>query len=214
MVKLLVVSDIHGNKAAAKWIGSVAEQEEADCVLVLGDINDLGSKDIANDILGHVEKEVYAIPGNCDPLTLPDTISEVAIDMHGKTADLEGFHLAGLGGSNITIFNTPFELDEDTIYKMLKPISKEGMILMVHVPPYGINDMIPSGLNVGSPSVLKIVNEFRPVLVLSGHIHEDYGIKHINGTTFVNPGPAKDGMYAVVEIDEGAVWARLFTVSS
>jgi Icc-related predicted phosphoesterase len=97
---------------------------------------------------------------------------------------------------------------------MLKPISKEGMILMVHVPPFGINDMIPSGLNVGSTSVLKIVEEFRPILVLSGHIHEDYGVEHLNGTTFVNPGPAKDGMYAIVEVDEGAVRARLFTVSS
>jgi Icc-related predicted phosphoesterase len=184
-----------------------------DCVLVLGDITDFGPNEVAEEILGPVERIIYAIPGNCDPLDLPDTISEVAIDMHGKTANLDGFHLAGLGGSNITIFHTPFELEEDVIYKMLKPISKERMILMVHVPPFGINDMIPSGLNVGSPSVLKIVEEFRPILVLSGHIHEDHGVKHLDGTTFVNPGPAKDGMYAIVEVDEGAVWAKLFTVS-
>ena len=212
-MKFLVVSDIHGNLAAADWMSSVAEAEDVDCVLALGDITDFGPNEVAEKILGSIERDVYAIPGNCDPLSLPDMISSVAIDMHGKTADLDGFHIAGLGGSNPTIFNTPFELDEDTIYKMLKPISKEGMILMVHAPPYGINDMIPSGLNVGSKSILKIVEEFRPILVLSGHIHEDYGIKHINGTTFVNPGPAKDGMYALVEVDEGAVKAELFTIS-
>lgn len=212
-MKFLVVSDIHGSIAAADWIGSVAEKEGVDSVLVLGDITDFGPEEVAERILGNVGKDVYAIPGNCDPLSLPETISSFAVDMHGRTAVLGGFHVAGLGGSNPTIFDTPFELDEETIYEMLRPISKKGMILMVHAPPYGINDMIPSGLNVGSKSVLRIVKEFEPILVLSGHIHEDYGIKHIGVTTFVNPGPAKDGMYALVEADSGAVKAELFTIS-
>ncbi|MDR2698772.1 MAG: metallophosphoesterase family protein [Candidatus Methanoplasma sp.] len=212
-MKFLVVSDIHGNLSATEWINSAAERENADCVLALGDITDFGPNDVAERILGPVKKDVYAIPGNCDPLDLPEFVSEFTTDMHGRTTELGGFHIAGLGGSNPTIFNTPFELDEDTIYNMLRPISREGMILMVHAPAYGINDMIPSGLHVGSTSILKIVEEFRPILVLSGHIHEDYGIKHIDGTTFVNPGPAKDGMYAVVEADGGAVKAMLYTVS-
>jgi len=212
-MKFLVVSDIHGNTAVTGWINSVAEEEDVDCVLVLGDITDFGPNEVAEKILGPIERDVYAIPGNCDPLSLPDTVSGVAIDMHGKTTDLDGFHVAGLGGSNPTIFNTPFELDEETIYRMLKPISKEGMILMVHAPPFGINDMIPSGLNVGSSSILRIVKEFKPILVLSGHIHEDYGVKHIDGATFVNPGPARDGMYALVEVDHGAVKAELFSIS-
>ncbi|MDR0508964.1 MAG: metallophosphoesterase family protein [Candidatus Methanoplasma sp.] len=212
-MKFLVVSDIHGNTAVTEWINSVAEGEDVDCILALGDITDFGPDEVAEKILGPIKRDIYAIPGNCDPLSLPETISNVAIDMHGRTARLNGFHVAGLGGSNPTIFNTPFELDEETIYRMLKPISKEGMILMVHAPPYGINDMIPSGLNVGSKSILRIVKEFHPILVLSGHIHEDYGVKHIEGTTFINPGPAKDGMYALVEVDEGAVSTRLFSVS-
>jgi len=212
-MKFLVVSDIHGNTAVTDWINSVAEEEDVDCILALGDITDFGPNEVAEKILGPVKRDIYAIPGNCDPLSLPDTISAVAIDMHGKTTKLDEFHVAGLGGSNPTIFDTPFELDEETIYEMLRPISKEGMILMVHAPPFGINDMIPSGLNVGSSSILKIVKEFRPILVLSGHIHEDYGVKHIDGTTFVNPGPAKDGMYALVEVDRGAVRAELFSVS-
>jgi len=214
MVKLLVVSDIHGSMAAAEWIGSVAEREDVDSVLVLGDITDFGPNEVAKEILGPVGRAVYAIPGNCDPLSLPETISEIAIDMHGKATYLDGFYLAGLGGSNITIFNTPFEMDDEEIYRLLKPISKEGMVLMVHVPPYGINDMIPSGLNVGSTGVLRIVKEFRPVLVLSGHVHEDHGVRHIDGTVFVNPGPAKEGRYAIVEIEEGKVRAKLFTVST
>ncbi|MCL2031915.1 MAG: metallophosphoesterase family protein [Methanomassiliicoccaceae archaeon] len=212
-MKFLVISDIHGNTAVTDWVNAAAEEEDVDCVLALGDITDFGPNEVAERILGPIGRDVYAIPGNCDPLDLPETVSNFATDMHGKTARLNGFHLAGLGGSNPTIFNTPFELGEEVIYNMLRPISEEGMILMVHAPPFGINDMIPSGLNVGSTSVLKIVKEFRPILVLSGHIHEDFGIKYAEGTTFVNPGPAKDGMYALIEMDEGAVTARLFRVS-
>ena len=211
-MKFLVISDIHGNTAVTDWANSVADEEDVDLIMVLGDVTDFGPEKVAEKILAPLERDVYSLPGNCDPPSVHETISGWTMDMHGKTADIDGFHIAGLGGSNISPFQTPFELDEDTIYSMLKPISKKGMILMVHAPPYGVNDMIPSGVNVGSRAILKIVDEFRPILVLSGHIHEDYGVKYINGTTFVNPGPAHDGMYAIVEIDDGAVKAELFTV--
>jgi Predicted phosphoesterases, related to the Icc protein len=209
-MRFLVVTDIHGNRSVSKWINSVAKENNIDYVLMLGDITDFGPNSIATDIIGNIKLGVYAIPGNCDPLDLPDTVSEVAIDMHGKSEYISDLYIAGLGGSNPTIFNTPFELSEDTIYERLKPISKKGMILMVHAPAYGFNDVIPSGLSVGSTAILRIVEEFDPLLVLSGHIHESVGIIEKNGTTFINPGPAKDGMYAIVDVKNGKVSAKLF----
>ncbi|MCL1810856.1 MAG: metallophosphoesterase [Methanomassiliicoccaceae archaeon] len=210
-MKLLVITDIHGNESVTGWINSVAEKENVDCVLILGDITDFGPDWVAEKILSSIKRKVYALPGNCDPLSIPGTLSSFAINMHGKTTVLDKFHVAGLGGSNPTPFGTPFELEEEVIYKMLKPISKEGMILMVHAPPYGINDKAPSGVSVGSKSILRIVNEFKPILVLSGHMHESRGIECVNGTTFVNPGPARDNLYALIEIDKsGTVKAELF----
>jgi Predicted phosphoesterases, related to the Icc protein len=209
-MRFLVVTDIHGNKAASKWINSAARENDVDYVLMLGDITDFGPNSVATDIISNIKLGVYAIPGNCDPLDLPDTISEVAIDMHGRSETIADLYIVGLGGSNPTIFNTPFELSEDTIYEKLKPISKKRMVLMVHAPAYGFNDVIPSGLNVGSTAILKIVEEFDPLLVLSGHIHESVGILEKNGTMFINPGPAKDGMYAIVDIKNGKVNAKLF----
>jgi Predicted phosphoesterases, related to the Icc protein len=212
-MKFLVATDIHGNLSVSEWINSEADKNNADYVLILGDITDFGPNQVAEDIIGPIDLDVYALPGNCDPLDLPKAISDICTDMHGKSTVIGGMHMAGLGGSNPTIFNTPFELDEDTIYKMLKPISKEGMILMVHAPAYGFNDVIPSGISVGSTSILKIVEEFHPILVMNGHIHESIGIIEKNGTTFVNPGPAKDGKYAIVEIVDEVVNAKLFSVS-
>jgi Icc-related predicted phosphoesterase len=209
-MKFLVVTDIHGKKSAADWINSRAKANGADCVIMLGDITDFGPEEVASELIDLIDLDVYAIPGNCDPLTLPSVIAAHGTDMHGRSVSIGGIHMAGLGGSNPTIFDTPFELSEDDIFAKLNPISKKGMVLMVHVPPYGINDMIPSGLNVGSRSVLKIVKKYKPLLVLSGHIHEAVGIVVKDGTTFINPGPAKDGRCAVVSVDNGKVEAKLF----
>ena len=88
--------------------------------------------------------------------------------------------------------------------------ASERMILMTHAPSYGILDQIPSGLSVGSPAVKEIVDKYHPILALSGHIHEAMGVVEQNGTTFVNPGPAKDGRFGVIEIVDGKVKAEIF----
>jgi Icc-related predicted phosphoesterase len=46
------------------------------------------------------------------------------------------------------------------------------------------------------------VEEFRPPLVLSGHIHEARGILERDGTIYLNPGAAKDGNSALLDIGE------------
>jgi len=209
-MKFLVITDIHGDTSVPDMVNSVSEEYDIDRILILGDITNFGPNEVAENIIGRISHKVYAIPGNCDPLDLPAAISGICTDMHGRSATVGGIHFAGLGGSNPTIFDTSFELDEETIYNMLKPISKKGMVLMVHAPAHGINDTIPSGLHVGSTSILKIVDEFEPRLVLSGHIHEAIGMRIRGKTVFINPGPAKDGRYAIVEMKNGGVSAELF----
>lgn len=208
-MKFLVITDLHQKRSALDWINAQIENNSIEFVLFLGDVTDFGTAQEAADIIASIKSKVYAIPGNCDPRDMPEGISSVAIDMHGKATDLEGYRLVGLGGSNITIFNTVFELTEDELYDGLKANATEGMILMTHVPPYGILDEIPSGLNVGSPAVKKIVDEFHPILALSGHVHEAIGVKASGGTVFVNPGPAKDGHCAIVEIIDKDVKVEL-----
>ena len=57
--------------------------------------------------------------------------------------------------------------------------------------------------------LFRSVEEFKPLLVLSGHIHEAVGIVVSDGTTFINPGPAMSGRCAVVGVEDGKVEARL-----
>lgn len=208
-MKFLVITDLHQKKSAVEWINAEIEKNSAEFVLFLGDVTDFGTGEDAADIISSIKSKVYVIPGNCDPRDLPLKISDVAVDMHGKSIDLDGYKLVGLGGSNITIFNTTFELTEEELYDGLDLISSEGMILMTHAPSHGILDEIPSGLNVGSPAVRRIVEKYHPVLALSGHIHEAIGVEKIGDTVFCNPGPARDGHCAAIEVIEGVVTVKL-----
>jgi len=208
-MRFLVITDFHQKRSKLELINLRIREYKPDFTLFLGDVTDMGTGEDAANIIRDIDSQVYVIPGNCDPRDMPKKISSVGHDMHGKGAEIAGQYFAGLGGSNITIFGTPFELTEDELYNGLKPISKKGMVLMTHVPSFGILDTIPSGQNVGSRSVKKIVEEFRPILALSGHVHEAIGAVEQEGTLFVNPGPAREGYCAIIDIENKKANAKL-----
>lgn len=210
-MRFLVLTDLHGKKSAMDWINPMIRDEKIDCVLFLGDAVELPTDaEESVKMIGMIECDsILALPGNIDSPKMLDTIETVAIDMHGKSRVIDGLYFAGFGGSNPTIFNTPFESSEEEIAEGLGRIAREGMILMVHAPPYGINDTIPSGLNVGSRAVREICERYHPKVVLSGHIHEAFGRQDIDGTVYVNPGPAKDGRCAIMDADGGNISIRI-----
>lgn len=213
-MRFLVITDLHQNTDMIDRFNGIIREKGAEFVLFLGDVTDFGTGEQAADIISRIESKVYVIPGNCDPLDLPEKIRDVAVDMHGNAADIGRYRLVGLGGSNITIFHTAFELEEEALYDGLKRNACEGMILMTHAPSVGILDEIPSGANVGSPAIKRIVDEYHPILALSGHIHEAIGCKVVDGTTFVNPGPAREGYCAIVDIADGKVDVELIGPAS
>jgi len=208
-MKFLLITDLHQNMSALDWINEEIDEYKVDFVVHLGDVTDMGTGKDAAEIIKKINSKVYVLPGNCDARDLPECVSSVAVDMHKKAVTINGYRIVGLGGSNKTIFDTPFELGEEEIYDSLKANAEKGMILMTHAPSEGILDEIPSGLHVGSPAIKRIVDEYQPILAMSGHIHEAIGCKVINGTTFVNPGPAKEGYSAIVTVDGGKVDVKM-----
>ena len=210
-MKFLVLSDLHGAKSELEWINPMIAEENVDYVLFLGDAVEMPSYNAQEsvDMISLIGSDrILAIPGNVDSPDLADVLDTVSENMHGKGKQIGDLYIAGLGGSNPTIFDTPFELQEEEIFAKLDPISKEGMILMVHAPAYGFNDVIPSGISVGSKAILDIVKKYRPKVVFSGHIHESYGMKECDGTVFINPGSVRDGRCAIVCIDGDNIDAR------
>src|SRR2546426_540627 len=85
--------------------------------------------------------------------------------------------------------------------RVLAAVMERGAILASHPPPFGHLDLVPGAGHVGSRSVARIVEKYRPRAVLCGHIHEAAGIVH-GEVTMINPGAAKDGRLGLVDVDE------------
>jgi len=208
-MKFLLITDLHQHKSAIDWINKAIEEYKVDFVIHLGDVTDMGTCADARALLSSIKSKVYVIPGNCDPVDMPENIEDIAVDMHGKKVTIEGRDLVGFGGGNISPFGTPFEMEDEDIYEGLKAIASEGMILMTHAPSYGYLDEIPGGIHVGCQAIRDIVDEYKPIIAMSGHIHEAIGCKKVGETIFVNPGPAKDGYYAIVTINGNEVDVKM-----
>lgn len=208
-MKLLVFTDLHQKTERIPWINGLVESEKPDAVLCLGDITNLGTTEEAVSIISQISGEKYVLPGNCDTWDVPKAISGIAHDMHGKSAEICGRYVVGLGGGTISPFNSPFELTEDEIASTLDPLARPNMILMTHAPGYDTFDHIPNGTPVGSRAIRRIIDLYEPILAVSGHIHEDIGIKNVGKTMCLNPGPAMDGHAAIVRIKGGTVDAEL-----
>ncbi len=74
--------------------------------------------------------------------------------------------------------------------------------MLTHMPAAGMNDLTRSGHHAGSEGIMRVVNEFAPILHISGHIHESRGRVISARTTFVNPGPSRHGNYANIKIGD------------
>ena len=202
-MRILAVADIHGASEAKKGINSQIVEYTPNIVVVCGDITQFGPPESAKDFLDGISLKTLAIPGNCDPRGVLEAIEDSqAIPLHGKKVELSGYTFVGLGGSNTTPFNTPFELTEDEMYTALDGLMQNGALLMVHAPSKGHLDRTVTSDDLGSQAIADIVSKFSPPLVISGHIHEARGVEREGKTTYVNPGPASRGYAAVIDLND------------
>ncbi len=199
-MRLLVLTDIHGRNRVITFANRLLREMTLDGVIVLGDITHFGPPSWAYEFLSQLSRPSYVVPGNCDPLGTLSEIERAATSLHRRKIRLDGWTLGGHGGSNPTIFNTPNEMPEEQIEAGLRPVMEKGMVLVVHCPPLGTLDLTSLNKHAGSVAISKLVGEFRPRVVLSGHIHEARGIVERDGTLHMNPGPAKDGFSGVLEL--------------
>jgi Icc-related predicted phosphoesterase len=83
-------------------------------------------------------------------------------------------------------------------------------VLVTHGPPRGIGDKSGySEVRGGDEELLRRVRQVRPRLHLFGHIHEDGGNWHVDGTTFVNCTTWECGRApTVIDVDERSVCVR------
>jgi Icc-related predicted phosphoesterase len=215
-MKIISFGDVH---MATRNLDRMAEVlRDTDLVIVSGDLTNFGGIDDARKVLDDVRRacsHVLALPGNLDRREVTPFLEAEGIALHGKGVVVDGIGIFGCGGSNITPFNTPTELTEDEIYETLRhghaAVQDRRPLLMVcHTPPYKTNcDRIVGGKAVGSTSARRFIEEVKPDLCISGHIHESAAIDAIGPTTIINAGPFKGGGYIVVHADGSRLEAKL-----
>ncbi|MDD1687044.1 metallophosphoesterase [Methanoregula sp.] len=197
MKDVLLIADLHGQFGK---IDSFLELSP-EAVFIAGDITNMGPVDSVEDVLARIDVPCFAVPGNCDPREILETLEHSdAVNMHGSSINLGKMTIVGVGGSNPTPFNTPFELTDKQIDDVLNSAMKKmektvHNVLLCHAPPYETLDK-PAGEHVGSQSIRKHMKDFD--LVCCAHIHEARGIMDVDGVKIVNPGPAMDGNCAMI----------------
>ena len=184
MVKALIFSDIHNDKAALERLMAI----EADAYFAAGDLVSWArGLDKMGEAMKHRSERVYVLPGN------HESASDIAAlcerfgfaDFHGATAEIGGVRFAGLGYSTVTPFDTPGEYGEDEIAERLeKFVPWKPQVLICHSPPLGTPlDRIKEGLHAGSRAVREFVEKHQPAHFFCGHVHEAEGVAIQMGAT-------------------------------
>lgn len=79
-----------------------------------------------------------------------------------------------------------FMWDDARRAELYPQIPKDCDIVINHSPAYGALDQILEGQNVGCQFLAERLAQINPRLVISGHIHEAYGVMQKDSTTYVN----------------------------
>jgi Icc-related predicted phosphoesterase len=153
---------------------------------------------------------IYFVPGNDDPLYLDKIFEFPFINLHAKQTDLtDQIAVLGLGGSTPTPWNTEREYSETQFEGFIAHahdarLNNRKLIFLLHCPPYGsgldlapalqkdfsyeLHLGMPRPIPVGSMAIRTAITELKPILALSGHVHESRGYTRLGSTLCINPG--------------------------
>lgn len=219
-MKILIISDIHGNNSAVARVRDKALKEHAEVLLICGDITHFGTIRATESILKELSfsSKVLFVHGNCDPIELSE-IKKIgnAENLHSRHVNIDGLNFIGSGGSLKTPFRTRTEYTEEQILKHLRKaslkISNQRVIVVSHDPPFDTKvDRLYSREHVGSHALREFILRRKPIIVTSGHIHEGRSIDKVGDSIVVNPGPAFKGYCALAQIKEKQVTVELSRV--
>jgi uncharacterized protein len=182
MARLLVFSDIHNDARALKKLMAV----DADYYFAAGDLVSWGrGLDQMGEIMQPRAARVYVLPGN------HESEADIAVfckkfgfvNFHGACLEIQGAHVAGLGYSSPTPFDTPGEYTEEEMASRLAKLG-DPSVLICHAPPLDTPlDRVHEGLHAGSRAVREFIEKHQPAHFFSGHIHEAEGVVIQMGVT-------------------------------
>ncbi len=184
-MKILVFADLHEDMEAFEVLKEKSRQVEI--ILGSGDYSLFGHnlRKILQKING-LGKKCYLIHGNHESVEEMESAIKGFENLefiHKKQVKHKKHTITGYGGDGFSDFDEEAEQFFSTMHT-------KGGIILFHGPPFGtLLDDVGYG-NVGNESYTKIIEEQKPILVICGHIHENFGkTDKLGETILINPGP-------------------------
>ena len=118
------------------------------------------------------------------------------IVLNNETITIEGIKIWGCPAlpsnqDNWAFHFTSFQ-ESDNTFKEINDID----IMITHSPPYGILDIVSSGINIGNEEmVVHVTDRIRPKLCLFGHVHRPGNFINEHGTHFYNVAMCNDTLF-------------------
>ena len=189
-MKLLLFGDVHSNKSYVDTI--IKKSKNVDLLVCVGDISMFQShmKAVLKD-LNSIGKKILMLPGNHE---IEEDLEEACqkfeniIYLHKDHFEIDDFIFFAYGSGGFAQEDRRFEKLSKKWEKLINQNNKA--ILLTHGPPYktALDKMGRS--YVGCKSYNKFIEKVKPILAVSGHIHESFQkTDKIGDTVLINPGP-------------------------
>lgn len=201
MKKIIVISDTHGkHDKLTNDINEIINETPLDrdntFIIHAGDVSNVGKQhEIKNflDWFVHFDvKHKVFIAGNHDfgfeiANTIAPEYEERGVTyLMDRMVELDGIKIYGSPWQP-RFYDWAFNVDRgDAIAKKWELIPEGLDILITHGPVYGILDDTIQGVRVGCEELYKKVVQVKPKYHICGHIHYGYGIREMEGITFIN----------------------------
>lgn len=188
-MKVLAISDIHGDSGLVKKIAKIANEENVDMVVIAGDLTWFSehTKNIIGPLIKE-NREILIIPGNHDTNEVINNLEKTykgTVSVHKKNHKKNDVAIFGSGTTDWGFYE-----DSKKVYNELKHAHDEvknskKKIMVTHCPPEG--SLIEELGFPGSTGIRKALDKFKPDVLICGHIHEGGGlIEQIGKTKVMN----------------------------
>lgn len=184
-MKILALSDIHGDVGLMKEMAEKGAKEKVDLVVLAGDILDFDQpKEGLIQPFKDKGLEVAVLPGNHEGMAdINFMVEKYGVkNLHGYILKKGEIGIFGCGYGDTLLHQLPEKDFFNTLKKgheSLKDVKKK--IMITHIQPS--DSVMGLGMFPGSKGVRKAIKEFQPDLHICGHIHETHGIEEMIGKT-------------------------------
>lgn len=208
-MKILALSDVHG--AYAKMVQIVAAHPAVDVLIVAGDLTTYGSRREAEGAVQRLQsfgKPVFVVAGNMDPPELDELFVTLGVSLNARGVLYGDVGFFGVSAAPLSPLHTPNEISETEIAARAEAgwqniLHAQKKVFVPHAPPFTTKlDVTRAGKHVGSAAVRTFIEKHQPDVTICGHIHEARGTDTIGATRILNCGPAAEGCFGLISLND------------